>query len=58
MKMTTNAYYQQWELDEMDAEDYSFFLAYGVRSDEEMHLEEVLDKFYVSEDTIPEECPY
>ena len=56
--MTTNAYYQQWELDEMDAEDYSFFLAYGVRSDEEMHLEEVLDKFYVSEDTIPEECPY
>ena len=56
--MTTNTYYQQWELDEMDAEDYSFFLAYGVRNDEEILLEEVLDKFYVSEDTIPTECPY
>ena len=56
--MTTNTYYQHWELDSMDAEDYSFFLAYGVKNDEESMLEEILNEFYVAEDTIPEECPY
>ncbi len=42
----------------MDAEDYSYYLAYGVLNDEESELEEMLDEFYVADDTIPEICPY
>ena len=34
----------------MDAEDYSFFLAYGVENDEDLHLQDKLDDFYVVED--------
>ena len=50
--------FTQDQLDTMDAEDYSFYLAYGLGDDEDLHVQELLDQFYVAEDTIPEECPY
>jgi len=36
----------------MDAEDYSFYLAYCVLNDEDLQLQDKLDEFFVVEDTI------